>query len=212
MIPTTTISETPTTDLAHAFEHLKQTARSLDDLYNWFMDHPKALVGDMILPADYKMSLRLGHYSSGLLAHVAQKGSLPVPMVCEITAPYKPSALLQKETTTDEVRPAVYFKHSQNMELDLLDWPLATALLVADGIDVLDEYKKFEHFEQYAAHVDAGLAHHFGDFTLDKLKNLYEADLLPKDKHDIVIVPALIEMLYSTRKTNVVVSMPMEMS
>lgn len=212
MIDNTIQVNTKSEDLSHSFASLRQNARSLDDIHAWLLQHPQMLVGDITLPSEYAMSLRLDHYSSGLLGHVAQTGTLPLSMRCEITAAFQPNPLLLKETTVPNAGQAVYFKHNQYMNLDLLDWPLATVLVVADCIDVLDDYKNFEHFAAFEERVNAGLTKHFGSFTLAKLKSLYDVDLLPKDKHGFALGQELTDLLFSTHQADVMVSFPMELS
>lgn len=163
---------------ADELEELKASARTLNDVVDWFTDRPKLIYQGATFPDEYKIEVDIEYVPSATMQEVALKGAVSFQVICEIRTKVAPNPALADMVKDMSAKNALVFKHSMDLSLNLMTWPMVTILMVVEHIKEMGSYTRTSEFYEFQWHLNRALAHHFGGVTLDSLSQMYNAGLV----------------------------------
>lgn len=200
------------TDVHEAFETLKRTATTMRDIEAWFASRPMVLGAPTQLPEVFTVFVQISYYPNRFVKSVIDNNRLDIIVTCRITGTAEPDAAILVVAPTIPDNEAQYFSHSYNFELDLLQWPVATALVAAECTNVTRDMAEQADIASFERRVNHALDLHFGSTTLESLARLVEADLVAMNGDDDVDIQAFMSMLFMSSQTHTTPSIPTDLA
>lgn len=175
-------------DLSAEADYLRMHASSMDDIKAWMLDHA-ALLGEVPTELLPRVTVAIEVHQSDL-DHLVKKKGMWLNVTFEVS---------KKETDQNPVEAAFRLVRGQrltiysrfyHMPMPFKEWPLCTAWLAFEYLqdDVHEGYVQpaREKLTKY-------LSQYFPALTVEKLEQLRDNDLLPKEK------TAFTQFLFATR-------------
>lgn len=201
------MSRLPIDQLASKFEEMQKSARTLWDVCAWLEEHPEVALGQFTPPPGSKIDIDPAYYPSHLISDATRTGALSVRMSIEIDTPSEPHSLLSKEVAKSLRADTCGVKQSYTLEFDMLDWPMATIIIVEHML--LHKDGSVGVSRELVERVDAALEKHFTGYNYANISAMHKAGLIIVTEDDET-QDTLLDTLFAARKVDTVVVLPPE--
>lgn len=182
-----------------SLQQLKETARSFDEVESWIADH-LPLFGGIPLQLGDVVQVSFEPHMNDLAKLNATQLFAAIDVDVQrnvVTVPDLGNGF--KIYNQDNV---YLVKHQVATYLDLSDWPIITAQLLAVYRARYNFDSRPEALEMVRTYLDPFLALHFPGTRFDQLRNMASLELLPEGQ------AALVDFLFNTRDAAVQVTLP----
>lgn len=206
----TTLPKEPT--FADELAELKSSARTLQDVVVWLAARPEVIYQGATFPTAYKIEVDLEYTPSTTMREVAQSNAVTVQAICEVRTKVSPNHELAGIVKDMSSKNVLVFKHAMDLSLNLMEWPMATVLIVSEHIKEVESYKRTSEFFQFESNLNQALEHHFGSVTLDALVQMYNAGLIELVNEVDADMANLATLLFASKKSSSNVVIPHDVS
>lgn len=191
-----------------SFQAMQSNAQSLAQLQAWFEANPVALIGDLHMTPDSRVTIDVQVDPDVLFGSAFAYDAIPVYVPVKVMSPLRPHPALAAVSAKSQPTNNVYFKYVHQLELPLKDWPLAAAVLVSHYLADMGSVKESFYAEKLKTHVSQWLQKHFINVHLDTLVNLHRSGLLDLTDDGKLDTNKIIEMLFESKRTQVAATLP----
>lgn len=188
---------------------MQKNARTLWEVCGWLEEHPEVPLGQFTPPPGSKIDIDPSYYPSHIISDATRNGTLSVKMSVEIDTPCEPHSLLGKEVAKSLRADTCWVKQSYTLEFDMLDWPMATVIVIEHML--LHKDGAVGLSRELIERVDAALDKHFTGYTFANISAMHKAGLIIVTEDD-ADQDTLTDTLFAARKVDAVVALPPELA
>lgn len=189
-----------------SFRNLKKTAQSAADIEAWFMENPRALIGDLIIPLGAEVKVVLELEKDDVFAYALTDEKVHSLLTFEIYYELPTTLPLATNFHTNSGVRVIDLKHTAELSLYLDDWPFATAFVADVCTRKHSHWSEYKEYPNLYKKVDQFLAEHFPGWTMEKLLGL--AELLPLDTKGELSTGAVQNILFESNTPKATAEVP----
>ena len=202
------MSKLPFNQLVNDFADMQKSARTLWEVCAWLEEHPEVPLGQFTPPPGSTIDIDPSYYPTHIISDATRTGALSVRMSLDIDTPCSPHSLLAKEVEKSLRAESCKVKHSYTLEFDMMDWPMATVIIIEHML--LHKDGTVGLSRELIERVNAALEKHFTGFTFANIRAMHQAGLIIVTEDD-ASQDTLLDTLFAARKVDSVVALPPEL-